>query len=732
MPPEGHCPEEVQLKSLLSGVLSLDSQADLNAHLDTCAACQQKLETVSAQDDASLVLARRLAQGRLPLEPKLQAALDALKAMPAGEESASQPEDVNDLALDFLGPADQPGQLGRIGHYAVLEVVGRGGMGVVLKAFDEQLHRVVAVKVMAAQLAANPTARKRFTREAQATAAIRDEQVISIHAVGETKRLPYLVMDYIQGISLQDRLDQTGPMAIEQVVRIGLQIARGLAAAHAQGLIHRDIKPGNILLENGVERVKITDFGLALALDDASLTQSGVIAGTPHYMAPEQARVEVVDHRADLFSLGSLLYAMCTGHPPFRANGSLAVLKRVCDDTPRPIQQINPETPDWLIAVIGTLHAKDPGKRFQSAAEVADLLSLHLAGTQRFSKTPMPQASEAVSIPPRRANPRSRRWLLATVPALLLVCGLGLSEGTGVTHVVPTVIRIITGEGTLVVEVDDPAVKVDIDGVRGLVISGAGLHELRLRPGSYHVQAIKDGKAFQSEQVTLSRGANQLVRIHWEESQALARPLSTEEKQEQARQQIAEADQHFKLGEPLRTKDPRQAEFHYRKATDLYGKLVQDIPEVTSYQRKLEVYRWHLSSALNLQAARLVQRRSRISDTDKQRALTAAKEAVALLPFERGYWTNLSLAHYRAGDWEAAKNALETTEPILLTTADNYEVDYGRFVLAIVHWQRGDKERARRCYDQAAEWMDKYRSTDSPLRAIRAEASEVLGVPKSP
>jgi anti-sigma factor RsiW len=731
MPREGQCPEEAQLKSLLSGVLSPGGQADLNAHLDTCAACQQKLETVSAQDEASLAVARRLAQGRVPLEPKLQAALDALKAMPPGEESANQPEDVNDLALDFLDPADQPGQLGRIGHYAVLEVVGRGGMVVGLKAFDGQLHRVVAVKVMAAQLAANPTARKRFTREAQATAAIRDEQVISIHAVGETKRLPYLVMDYIQGISLQDRLDQTGPLAIEQVVRIGLQISRGLAAAHAQGLIHRDIKPGNILLENVGERVKITDFGLARAFDDASLTQSGVIAGTPHYMAPEQAGVEVVDHRADLFSLGSVLYAMCTGHPPFRAEGSLAVLKRVCDDTPRPIQQINPETSEWLVAVVGKLHAKDPGERFQSAAEVADLLSLHLAGTQHSSQTPMSRAIESVAIPPRRAKPRCRGWLLAAVPALLLVCGLGFSEGTGMTQVVPTVIRIISGAGTLVVEVNDPAVKVAIEGDGGLVISGAGLHEVRLRPGSYHVQASKDGKPFQSEQVTLSRGANQLVRIRWEENHAPAKPLGAEEKQEQSRQQIAEADRHFKLGTPLRTTNSVQAELHFRRAAALYEKLVQDFPDETSYQRQLEVYRWYLSSALNLQAARLVHRPV-LSDTEKHRALAAAKEAVALLPFERGYWCNLSLAHYRIGDWEPAKKALEATEQVPLTSSDSYEVGTARFVLAMVHWQRGDKERARRCYDQATVWMDKYRSTDSQMTTIRARAREILGIPKSP
>src|SRR5215217_1508746 len=172
-----------------------------------------------------------------------------------------------------------------------------------------------------------------------------------------------------------------------------MQIAAGLAAAHKQGIVHRDIKPANILLENGVERVKITDFGLARAVDDASVTQSGVIAGTPMYMSPEQARGEAVDPRSDLFSLGSVLYAMCTGHAPFRASGTMAVLKRVCEETPAPVRDANPHVPDWLAAIIEKLHAKDPARRYQTAAEVADLLGRHLAYVQHPSVAPLPVAA---------------------------------------------------------------------------------------------------------------------------------------------------------------------------------------------------------------------------------------------------------------------------------------------------------------------------------------------------
>jgi serine/threonine protein kinase len=188
-----------------------------------------------------------------------------------------------------------------------------------LKGFDPALNRSVAVKVLAPQLAASGAAQARFAREARAAAAVDHEHVMAIHAVDSTGRLPYLVMPLVRGESLQKRIDRIGPLQLREILRIGMQTASGLAAAHAQGLVHRDIKPANVLLEHGVERAKITDFGLARAADDASLTRTGVIAGTPQFMSPEQAAGEPIDHRADLFSLGSVLYAMCTGRPPFRA-----------------------------------------------------------------------------------------------------------------------------------------------------------------------------------------------------------------------------------------------------------------------------------------------------------------------------------------------------------------------------------------------------------------------------
>src|SRR5262249_21228132 len=159
------------------------------------------------------------------------------------------------------------------------------------------------------------------------------------------------------------------PFPVSDIVRIAMQIATGLAAAHAQGLVHRDIKPANILLENGSQRVKITDFGLARAADDASLTASGTIAGTPNYMSPEQASSEPVAFSTDRCSLGSVLYAMGTGKPPFRSDSTVAVLRKVSDAPPRPIHELNADVPDWLAAIISKLMAKAPGERYQSATE---------------------------------------------------------------------------------------------------------------------------------------------------------------------------------------------------------------------------------------------------------------------------------------------------------------------------------------------------------------------------
>ena len=300
------------------------------------------------------------------------------------------------------------------GHYEILSILGRGGTGVVLKAFDARLDLTVAVKVLTPQFAANTTARQRFVRDAKAIAAVSHEHIVAVHAVsGDDEPYPYIVMQLVQGTSLQDRLDRTGPFALREILRVGWQTASGLAAAHAQGLVHRDIKPANILLESGTGQVKITDFGLARAVDDANVTQSGMVVGTPHYMSPEQAEGEPVDPRSDLFSLGSVLYALATGHPPFRANGLMAVMRRVIVDTPRPLRASNETMPAWLEAIVAKLLAKNPNHRFQTATQLAQLLKQHLAHLQRPRQVPLPPPVQG---PPEETRVREPQSTVPTQP----------------------------------------------------------------------------------------------------------------------------------------------------------------------------------------------------------------------------------------------------------------------------------------------------------------------------
>jgi serine/threonine-protein kinase len=360
-------PDRLQL--LANDRLPPDETISVEAHLEACPQCRETLDSL-VDNDQCLEGVRRFLRGDLP------------ESYETGQHAAE--------SLYFLAPSDWPDSMGRLGTYEVKGILGRGGMGVVVKAFDPALNRNVAIKVLSASLATTGAARSRFLREARAAAAVVHEHVVGVFAVAEAAGLPFLVMEYVSGRSLQDRLDRDGPLSVTEVLRIGMQTAAGLAAAHAQGLVHRDVKPANILLENSVERVRLTDFGLARAAADAGMSHSGVVAGTPYYMAPEQARGDSTDHRADLFSLGSTLYAICAGHPPFRAETPLAVLRRVSDDQPRPLREINPDVPAWLEALIARLMAKDPSDRYQTADEAFDVLKKCLAHVQQPLSSPLP------------------------------------------------------------------------------------------------------------------------------------------------------------------------------------------------------------------------------------------------------------------------------------------------------------------------------------------------------
>ncbi|MGZ0167356.1 MAG: serine/threonine-protein kinase [Planctomycetales bacterium] len=394
-----------------------------STHVDHCDTCQTRLGELAAED------------GEWDEAHEMLVAVNEIR-----EQGDSQPRTgswhasrwqrrptawTESMARQLLSPPSHPEMLGRIGRYEVERLIGAGGMGVVFKAFDTELNRPVAIKVLAPFLAGSGAARQRFAREARAAAAVVHEHVVAIHNVETEGESPFLVMPFVAGDSLQTRLDREGALDVCEVLRIGMQTAAGLAAAHAQGLVHRDVKPSNILLEEGVERSLLTDFGLARANDDASLTHTGYHPGTPQYMSPEQARGETVDARSDLFSFGSVLYTMCTGRPPFRAETSYGILRRITDNEPRPLREINPNVPIWLERVVQKLLAKSPPDRFQTAGKVAELLEECLAHVQQPTTVKLPAECRRSLLPDTRTLPVTRNQLtLLAVATTSLVLGV--------------------------------------------------------------------------------------------------------------------------------------------------------------------------------------------------------------------------------------------------------------------------------------------------------------------
>jgi len=399
-----------ELTRLLDGDMPEPEQIELLRHLETCPTCQQQLLRLATDGKSWDALDRYLNGGKAGHSETLRQTMTKLRDMMSFAVSTQdEVEESKHMALDFLDPPTKPNQLGQFDHYEILHEVGRGGRGIVFKALDPALNRIVALKVIAPRFAAFASARERFLREARAAAAVCHKHVVTIYAVAETKGLPCIVMQFVAGVSLKEHLKKRSPLPVEEILRIGTQTAQGLAATHAQGFVHRDIKPANILLEGSMGLVKITDFGLARTANDASITQTGVIVGTPQYMAPEQARGETVDCRADLFSLGSVLYFMCTGQVPFQGDSLLSVLRKVCDEMPPPINAINPSVPQWLVEIVARLQAKEPADRFQSAEEVARVLAEKYALLRRARLRPTPPGESKPAAAPRPVAPKVKQ-----------------------------------------------------------------------------------------------------------------------------------------------------------------------------------------------------------------------------------------------------------------------------------------------------------------------------------
>ena len=374
------CPNSDRLAALLTGQLTSSIEAQIANHLETCASCQKQLEQIA--DGRGLLDRLSGWTGEWKFPDAIETDVDELKDnTTTAADSESQIRSSSRLKLHFLSPPENPRTLGKIGRYDALELIGEGGMGLVFRAHDPENDRDLAIKVLSPRLAENETATRRFMREAQRAAAIDHPNVVKVFGTEEhtphddkNSSLPVLLMEFVDGKTLADLIDDEGWVSVDQTIHIGAEIAAGLEAAHHTNAIHRDIKPSNILIEDHTNRVVITDFGLARATDDLSLTQTGVLAGTPAFMSPEQTDGNNLGKGTDLFSLGCVMYAALTGDSPFESKSTISTIERVRNETPQPINEIRDDVPAKLVAIVNELLQKNHEKRPGSAAEVEQRL----------------------------------------------------------------------------------------------------------------------------------------------------------------------------------------------------------------------------------------------------------------------------------------------------------------------------------------------------------------------
>jgi hypothetical protein len=399
----------------------------------------------------------------------------------------------------FLGPPQGVGELGRFGPYRVLRELGRGGMGIVFLAEDSRLGRRVALKVMRPALAATPLARQRFLREARAIAGLTHDNIVSVFQAGEEGGLPYLLMPVLHGETLEARLAREERLPPAAVARLGREVADGLQQAHENGLVHRDVKPGNVWIEEGTGRVKVLDFGLVRVADEAgALTRPGALLGTPCYMAPEQiepAGTFPLDHRCDLFALGCVLYRACTGKAPFQAPGVSATFWAVLHHEPLPPRSLNPDVPQALSDVIMQLLAKDPQRRPASAAAVSVALQA---------------AADPSVVEPAPGRRWRYRWLIAGV----LLVSLPMLAIPAVRTVHPSPAE----RGTLTIESGDCGAAVTFRGDSTRVVDPVTKREFELRAGESEIEVkeLPDGVPFFTKQFVLRQCGKVVVEVRFE------------------------------------------------------------------------------------------------------------------------------------------------------------------------------------------------------------------------
>jgi len=490
-----HCGTELQIKAEFAGKVA------------KCPECSRSVtvpESVTVRTEANDDVVRGQTASSRPTFDNTAADDVLLESSAAADTVPPLPIPATpSRGYDFLAPPQLPDEMGRLGPYRVLKVLGAGGMGVVFLAEDPRLRRPVALKAMLPGTAATDSAMERFLREARLTAAIKHDHIVCIYQVDEDRGAPYLAMEFLEGESLHDRVKRERILPVQEVLRIGREIAEGLAAAHGRGLIHRDIKPANIWLEGDRGRVKLLDFGLARSTnDDMELTMTGAVLGTPAYMAPEQAQALAVDHRCDLFSLGCVLYRLCTGDTPFKGSDPLSMALAIVADEPKPPDELNADLPPELSRLILQLLAKDPEKRPASAGAVAAALRA-MEDDPTVVLAPIPAPGYAGTLPPRRG-----RVFRIAVGIVSVLC-------VGALLVAGTIYLTRTPRGTLLVKVPETDVEVVIDGKRLVTIGADKSGRVELKAGDHHLVVKRGDKELYSEAFNVAVGGETSIDAKW-------------------------------------------------------------------------------------------------------------------------------------------------------------------------------------------------------------------------
>jgi serine/threonine protein kinase len=460
--------------------------------------------------------------GTAPADPTLDTNETASGAVPetAGRPvtpvPAPAPAGASAPGYEFLAAPEQPDEIGRLGPYRVLQLLGQGAMGMVFRAEDTGLGRIVALKVMLPSVASLAENRQRFAREAQATALVNHPNVIPIYAIGEDRGVPFLAMPLLKGELLEARLNRERRLPIRDAVRIAREVAEGLAAAHQHNLIHRDIKPANLWLEsvqrrNASDRVKILDFGLA-RMGDAGLTTPGAVLGTPAYMAPEQAKGATVDYRCDLFSLGCVMYRMLTGERPFQGGEVFAVLMALTTVHPPPPNELNAEIPPGLSELVMHLLAKEPDQRPQSAREVVDTLSRLglISSVSSTDKVAIQRAGSSGSIPilsradGSTTTASGRSYLLGVWAAIILLVCLAAFWARGLLASRPM--------GSVSLSVNPPDAEVFVDS-EPMTLEAGNATTLNLAPGPHELKIYHKGFRGHTQTLQVTAGDNSPVAV---------------------------------------------------------------------------------------------------------------------------------------------------------------------------------------------------------------------------